>query len=59
VRFSYQDSAIRTWLKPTDTSDASKTQVAEVMATLPDVIASYRLSADGSHYELVQANPGP
>ena len=58
VRFSYQDSAIRTWLKPADTSDASKTEVAEVMATLPDVIASYRLSADGSHYELVQANPG-
>jgi arylsulfatase A-like enzyme len=58
VRFSYQDSAIRTWLKPTDTSDASKTEVGEVMATLPDVIASYRLSADGSHYELVRANLG-
>ncbi len=54
VRFSYQDSAIRTWLN--DTSDEAKTDAAEVMATLPDVIASYRLSADGHHYELVQAN---
>jgi hypothetical protein len=54
VRFSYQDTAIRTWL--TDTSDAAKTHAAEVMATLPDVIASYRLRADGSGYELVRAN---
>jgi hypothetical protein len=53
VRFSYQDSAIRTWL--TDTSDAAKRSAARVMAGLPDVIASYRL--DGSRYRLVQANP--
>ncbi len=53
VRFSYQDSAIRTWL--TDTSDAAKRSAAQVMAGLPDVIATYRL--DGSRYRLVQANP--
>ncbi len=52
VRFSYQDSAIRTWL--TDTSDAAKKSAANVMATLPDVIATYRL--DGRHYRLVKAN---
>ena len=53
VRFSYQDSAIRTWL--TETSVAAKTEAARVMATLPSVIASYRL--DGSRYRLVKANP--
>jgi hypothetical protein len=52
VRFSYQDSAIRTWL--TDTSTAAKTSAANVMATLPDVIATYRL--DGRRYRLVRAN---
>jgi hypothetical protein len=54
VRFSYQDSAIRTWL--TDTSDAAKRSAAKVMARLPDVIATYRL--DGRRYRLVTANPG-
>lgn len=54
VRFSYQDSAIRTWL--TDTSTAAKRSAARVMAGLPDVIATYRL--DGDRYQLVQANPG-
>jgi len=54
VRFSYQDSAIRTWL--TDTSDAKKIEAANVMATLPDVIATYRLTADGERYRLVTAN---
>ena len=52
VRFSYQDSAIRTWL--TDTSDSAKRHAAEVMSTLPSVIATYRL--DGSRYRLVDAN---
>jgi hypothetical protein len=52
VRFTYQDSAIRTWL--TDTSDAAKRSAANVMATLPDVIATYRL--DGRRYRLVRAN---
>jgi hypothetical protein len=54
VRFTYQDSAIRTWL--TDTSDEAKVEAANVMATLPDVIATYRLSADGDRYRLVTAN---
>jgi hypothetical protein len=54
VRFSYQDSAIRTWL--TDTSDAAKRSAADVMATLPDVIATYRLSASGSRYILDSAD---
>jgi hypothetical protein len=53
VRFTYQDSAIRTWL--TDTSDEAKKEAARVMATLPSVIATYRL--DGSRYRLVKANP--
>jgi hypothetical protein len=54
VRFSYQDSAIRTWL--TDTSDAAKQSAAKVMATLPDVIATYRLDATRKRYRLVTAN---
>ena len=54
VRFSFQDSAIRTWL--TDTSRAAKREAAGVMATLPDVIASYRLSDDGSRYRLEEVN---
>jgi hypothetical protein len=54
VRFTYQDSAIRTWL--TDTSDAAKRSAAGVMATLPDVIATYRLDADEQRYRLVTAN---
>jgi hypothetical protein len=56
VRFSYQDSAIRTWL--TDTSREAKRKAAGVMATLPDVIASYRLSGDGSRYRLNTVNWG-
>ena len=52
MRFTYQDSAIRTWL--TDTSDGAKTHAARVMATLPSVIASYRL--DGRRYRLVDTN---
>jgi hypothetical protein len=54
VRFTYQDSAIRTWL--TDTSDAAKRSAAQVMATLPDVIATYRLAPDASRYRLTTAN---
>jgi hypothetical protein len=52
VRFTYQDSAIRTWL--TDTSDSAKKTAAHVMADLPSVIASYRL--DGRRYRLVDLN---
>jgi hypothetical protein len=54
VRFTYQDSAIRTWL--TDTSDAAKRDAAQVMATLPDVIATYRLSTSARRYQLTTAN---
>jgi hypothetical protein len=54
VRFTYQDSAIRTWL--TETSDAAKRDAAQVMATLPDVIATYRLSPSGRRYQLTTAN---
>jgi hypothetical protein len=54
VRFTYQDSAIRTWL--TDTSDAAKRDAAHVMATLPDVIATYRLAPDARRYRLTTAN---
>jgi hypothetical protein len=54
VRFTYQDSAIRTWL--TDTSDSAKRSAATVMATLPDVVATYRLEASGDRYRLVTAN---
>ena len=56
VRFSFQDTAIRTWLN--DTSRAAKREAASVMATLPDVIASYRLSGDGSRYRLHTVNWG-
>jgi len=54
VRFTYQDTAIRTWL--TDTSEPAKRQAAGVMATLPDVIAAYRLAPDARHYRLTTAN---
>ena len=54
VRFTFQDTAIRTWL--TDTSVAAKRSAARVVAKLPDVIASYRL--DGDRYRLEQANLG-
>jgi hypothetical protein len=56
VRFSFQDSAVRTWL--TDTSEARKREAARVMATLPDVIASYRLDRAARRYKLEQANLG-
>jgi hypothetical protein len=54
VRFSYQDSAIRTWLN--DTSAGAKREAADVMATMPDVIASYRLNDDASRYRLDSVN---
>jgi arylsulfatase A-like enzyme len=56
VRFTYQDSAIRTWLS--DTSDAAKRHAARVMADLPSVVATYRLSAAGDRYRLVTADLG-
>src|SRR3954447_15882860 len=54
VRFTYQDTAIRTWL--TATSEPAQRQAAGVMATLPDVIAAYRLAPDARHYRLTTAN---
>ena len=48
VEASMQDSAIRTWL--TDNSAARKKEAADVMATLPGVIASYYRT--GGHYTL-------
>lgn len=54
VRFSFQDTAIRTWLN--DTSAAAKREAAGVMSTLPDVIASYRLNDSGSRYHLDSVN---
>lgn len=54
VRFSYQDSAIRTWL--TDSSRTAKRTAAQAMATLPDVIATYSLRPNGRRYRLETAN---
>lgn len=48
VETSMQDSAIRTWL--IDNSAARKKEAADVMATLPGVIASYYRT--GNHYTL-------
>jgi len=48
VAFSYQDTAIRTWL--TDASLAKKQEAAVVMRSMPDVIATYYLNGD--YYEL-------
>lgn len=53
VGFSYQDSAIRTWLK--DTSATAVASTAKVMASLPDVAAVYAKS--GSRYRLVSVLP--
>ena len=39
VAFSYQSTAIETWL--IDRSWAKKKEAAQVMKTLPDVIATY------------------
>jgi hypothetical protein len=44
VAFSYQDSAIRTWLK--DSSLARKQEAAQAMRALPSVIATYYLQGD-------------
>lgn len=48
VEVSMQDSAIRTWL--TDTSVEAKQEAADVMSTMPGVIATYY--REGEHYEL-------
>ena len=44
VEFSYQSTAIETWLK--DRTGAKKHEAADVMATLPGVIATYIKNGD-------------
>ena len=48
VAFTYQDSAIRTWL--TDRSDAKLREAARAMAGLPGVVAVFR--KEGDRYRL-------
>jgi hypothetical protein len=48
VAYSYQSTAIETWL--IDTSWDKKVEMAEAMAGLPDVIATYVKSEDGKSY---------
>lgn len=50
VAFNYSSTAIETWL--TDFSMAKKVAAAQVMRTLPGVIATYVKADDGSHYTL-------
>jgi hypothetical protein len=50
VEFSYQSTAIETWLK--DWSSDRKVEAAEIMAGLPGVIATYVKSEDGDSYVL-------
>jgi hypothetical protein len=52
VQFSYQSTAIETWL--TDTSKSQKVAAAGVMKTLPGVMASYYRS--GNTYKLYGTN---
>jgi len=49
VAFSYQSTAIETWLKG-DPTGADKREVAAVMETLPGVIATYILNGDRYKY---------
>ena len=50
VDFSYQSTAIETWLE--DNSWCEKVKAARVMATLPGVIATYVKSGDNDRYVL-------
>jgi hypothetical protein len=50
LRFSYEDAHIAAWLN--DTSPARKQEAAEAILHLPDVIASFTLTDDGSDYVL-------
>jgi arylsulfatase A-like enzyme len=54
VAFSYQSTAIETWLK--DNSADKKAAAAKIMRMLPGVIATYIKSADGNSYELDSAH---
>ena len=53
VDFSYQSTAIESWLK--DASAAKKAEAADIMGTLPGVIATYKKSADSTRYVLHSA----
>jgi hypothetical protein len=53
VQFSYQSTAIETWL--VENSQSKKLEAAKIMETLPDVIASYY--RHGDHFHLVGTNP--
>ena len=53
VDFSYQSTAIESWLK--DDSAAKKAQAADIMGTLPGVVATYKKSADSTRYVLHSA----
>jgi hypothetical protein len=53
VAFTYQDTAVRTWLK--DTSRPRRVQAADRMAKLPSVMASYYRTGD--HYTLRWSAP--
>jgi len=55
VAFSYQSTAIETWL--TDYSMPQKIAAAKVMRTLPNVIATYVKSDSGGRYCLHSVNP--
>ena len=55
VAFSYQSTAIETWLK--DTSAAKKMEAAHIMSTLPGVIATYVKSPSGNCYRLDSKSP--
>jgi hypothetical protein len=55
VQFSYQSTAIETWL--TDNSSSKKLQAAGIMKTLPGVMASYY--RDGDHFTLYGRNQAP
>jgi len=52
VEFSYQSTAIETWLK--DRTGAKKREAAAVMETLPGVIATY--IKDGDRYKLYSSS---
>jgi len=54
VEFSYQSVAMETWLK--DWSWAKKVDAAQVMGTLPGIIATYVKSEDGDSYVLQSAS---
>lgn len=51
IALTYQDSAIRTWLR--DTSAPRLREAADAVAEMPDVIASY--VRDGDRYRLVHS----